>query len=379
MKKQEYAHELLKQIFIAVDPYELSVSHKEYFSLLLRFQETNSEYLKSYRDHLIHTLRVFLLVIAIFEKLGDTWIEILKDLLVDLLKKLREDIDPVKQMEKLEGKFWFFSIRGAAFMSLFHDIGMVYSKHREMMETFDKSIFMTSEGEDLSIFEWQPYLKKEWEEAREKISPEFKELSEKYHPEYGKLHQTLEDDLEKIKALDIEDIHGTLSFFLLFRLYGVLKSFLLDAYPKLDKKLMEASSRPEVSTRKMNTKDRKVADNEGEISREKLEDVVDMLVLYEAMNAIFVHDKESHVALSPFSEILVFADNSQEWDRFECKNGKPIDYAKDKIKICVDNCDGQETLLSFYEEPSFEQVATLNDIISKLSSILNDLNLPLFS
>lgn len=374
LEKQEHAHELLKQIFISIDPYKLSKRRTEYFSLLLRFQETSSDYLKSYRDHLIHTLRVFLLVIAIFEILKDTWIVILENLLGDLLKKFNKDIEPAAQLKRLKkSELWTFSIHGATLMSLFHDIGMVYSKHKEMIEGINKRIFLASKGEDLSIFAWQPQLKGECEHRMQKILPIFEELSERYHPEYDKLYQTLVDDLEKTKTLDMENIHGTLSLLLFFELYYTLESVILDtSYPKLKKEYDEAASRPEWGNKRISTRDRIVADNEGEDSTEKLKNVVDKLILYEAMNAIFAHDKKEHVAPSPFSEILVFADNSQEWDRFECKGGEPIEYTKDKIKIRVNECEGEEIALSFYEETSFQETGKLNKIISQLSDILND-------
>ncbi len=382
-EKQKYAHKLLQQIFISIDPYKLSKGHTKYFSVLLKFQEMSPVYLSSYRDHLIHSLRVFLLVIAIFEALKGTWINILKGMLTDLLKKLDKNIEPTAQLKRLEPpELWAYSIRGATLMSLFHDIGIVYSKYKEMIDEFGKNIFGVSEDEDLSIFEWQPQLKRKYEHYKEKILPIFEELSEKYHPEYEKdnnkhkkLHKILEDDLEKIKTLENEDIHGTLSLFLIFQLYYNLESVLLGTTPpQLQKEYGEAGSRPEWGSGRTSTKDRIVADNEGEDSREKLKDVVDKLILYEAMNAIFAHDKKGHVALSPFSEILVFADNSQEWDRFECKEGKPIKFAKDKIGIYVDvnECEGGETALRFYEETSLQEASTLNKIISKLGDVLKD-------
>lgn len=372
-EKQEYAHKFLEQIFISIDPYELTETHTEYFSLLKRFQETSSDYLKSYRDHLIHTLRVFLLVSAILEILGDTWIDILKNLLSDLLEKFDKDIKPATQLERLkDAELWIFSIQGVTLMSLFHDIGMVYSKHKEMIERINECIFLTSKGEDLSIFTWQPQLKKEYKDRIDNVLPIFEDLSEKYHPEYENLYKILAEELDSI-TLDLENIHGTLSLLLIFRLYYSLERVILETSPaKLEKEYKEATSRPELRRKKINTKDRIVADDEGEYSIKKLRNVIGFLILYEAMNAIFAHDKKGYVALSPFSEILVFADSSQEWDRFECKEGEPIKCAKDKIKICVNCCEGGETILSFYEETSFEETEILNKIISKLSDVLKD-------
>lgn len=389
LEKQRHAYDLLEQLFKSIDPFKLGGGYKRYFSLLLKFQEASFKYQESYRDHLIHSLRVFLLIVAIFEVLNDKWISIFKGYLHNLLKKL--DIETGLLNRLSDPDLWEFSIHGASVMSLFHDIGMVPSKYRKMMEGLNKHIFENSDDDnDLSIFSFvcQLELGGSFESKMNEVLDVFEKLS-KLHPEYDE-YSTLKDDLEKFKKLSekenksaIEDIHGSLSLAYVYTPSVIREDLLNDSFSELEGYYEDPSTfvdeeiinepqfdfDPDLLSEKGHPS---LGDETEQRKKDKIKRKIKQLILHETMNAIFVHDKKGYVALSPLSEILIFADSSQEWDRIQFKKGEITRYTKKRIDIYKCEPEDGKIILGFCEEARFEEAKALDNIMSRLSDIFND-------
>jgi len=345
-KKQIVARELIDQIYSSIMSPDPELENREYFSLLLRFQEASFRYYQeNNRDHLIHSLRVFLLIFAIFRALDAEWINILKDFLQDLLEKLDISSESDIRMRLSSKDLWKISVRAASLMSLFHDIGIVPSRCGKLIEGLIDTIFRSPDGrDDLSIFSFQLELKEEYKEAIEFLLPFFEKLFKRFHPKHVELFQKLEEDFERLKKpFKNEDIkilasmHGSLSLFLVYIL-PIIKITL-----------------------------------SGQSLKERLIEAVDSLILLETTIAIFAHDKENHITVSPLSEILIFADVSQEWDRIQYKKGKMTRYQRDEIKIGLHRCKNGESILSFYEGDQFEEMEELEKLREKFKKMLSDM------
>lgn len=366
IEKQRNAKDMLEQIFISVDPFKLAQTYRTHFDRLLRFQEASFKYQSNYRDHLIHSLRVFLSIIAIFDFLGDKWIIIFRNFLHNQLQELNLQIDPDTLVDEV---LWKLSVDGALIMSLFHDIGTVPSEFVEMINGLKEYILGDSKEQNgllLIDFSFEEKFSSDFENRIEEILKIYEKIGD-LHPHY---HEKLKEDFEDLRnqlkeGVPMKDLHGSLSFVYLFPASYINGLSTLGS--------SDFSSRYSFDESHANEKGfPSLSDSTYNEWNENMKKDLGPLILYEALIAIFVHDKKEYFSISPFSEILIFSDNSQEWDRIESEQGKITRYEKDRVEIFKYRCDAGVEGFGFSEESKFGANRKLEGIVGQYKDSFSD-------
>ncbi|MBU7038378.1 MAG: hypothetical protein HXS52_10640 [Theionarchaea archaeon] len=392
LEKQRHSVELVKQTFGSLEPFELSGALLDYFEMLKEFQEASFKYQQNYRDHLIHSLRVFLLIISILNAMGDIWICILRRFLCKNLRNLGIRISKKQFAEVLNPEeLWDCSIQGVSIMSFFHDIGMVYSRYREMVDGLEERIFAdrsrTGMEGDRSIFTYKPILRLKHEavgEIKGRISI-FSEALGKMHPEYEELTTILnhvfgsiensEKETEEAEsespASNDKKLHGVYALLNIYT-YQVIERRFLDSIRDLERESKEVERYRSSAFRAYRSNLESGAkippdtllDNESRGNINKQKEILRTLILCEVFNCILIHDMDGFPYMSPLSELLIFADNAQEWNRIAFEGGCKKQYEKDQIEICINKCEKACLLiLDFYEKKMFEGSESLNTLM----------------
>lgn len=394
-EKQQSVFLLMNQLFKSLKPQKLAKSYTALISMLKEFQEISFEYHKDFRDHLIHSFRVFLLISSLIKKMDDSWISVLRASLSKSLELLNSDIIPEEFMRSVSDRaLWRFSIEGASVMGLFHDIGLAYSEYHEIIKGLNERIF----PKDRSLYSIEPpvyKVKKGWKTKKKEMIDHYQEVIERMHPKFKGILSELRKELDRIIAFKgalkrNRPSHGAISFFNVYTIETIKKDLLRVDYADIQKKLIETSRIVKGSSMLSFARQKRLEDSDksealqsiGESctegipdqSREeaisKVEDIFNTLISCEAFSSILIHDMGKFAFLSPFSEILVFADVCQEWDRVEYEKGELKEHAREEIKICVESIKESckkigPQILSFYEKGAFRDSNFLNKLSRK--------------